>query len=199
MRIGVTKSITLFQSSPTSKGGRYMAVTVRSVCGFMFQSSPTSKGGRYIILGSYQLLLQMFQSSPTSKGGRYKLEWAELQGADLVSILAHLERWALRQTMSLYINGLRFQSSPTSKGGRYTIKGRAIASACSSFNPRPPRKVGATSAFRGVHRCPHRFNPRPPRKVGATRLNARAFDRWRVSILAHLERWALRDFRRQSR
>ena len=54
----------------------------------------------------------MFQSSPTSKGGRYT---AFNVG---VSILAHLERWALRQFW-VYLRSKLFQSSPTSKGGRY--------------------------------------------------------------------------------
>ena len=61
----------------------------------MFQSSPTSKGGRY--RDDWPNLIQddEFQSSPTSKGGRYCLEAAVKAGVNLVSILAHLERWAL--------------------------------------------------------------------------------------------------------
>ena len=60
-----------------------------------------------------------------------------------VSILAHLERWALRGFQG---NGLRvavFQSSPTSKGGRYPRRG-IVTAGRHCFNPRPPRKVGAT-------------------------------------------------------
>ncbi len=58
----------------------------------MFQSSPTSKGGRYSGTNELLRMNAMFQSSPTSKGGRY----LEREGARAVrrsvSILAHLER-----------------------------------------------------------------------------------------------------------
>ncbi len=60
-----------------------------------FQSSPTSKGGRYGAVGHQERRAARFQSSPTSKGGRY---WTALRRARIapdVSILAHLERWAL--------------------------------------------------------------------------------------------------------
>ena len=38
------------------------------------------------------------------------------------------------------------------------------------FNPRPPRKVGATQFVEAVHSMTGCFNPRPPRKVGATKM-----------------------------
>ena len=107
-----------------------------------------------------------------------------------------------------------FQSSPTPKGGRYVP---LILDQCVNwrFNPRPPRKVGATCAQCGqsanrrvsilahperwalppagttLRSTPDRFNPRPPRKVGATRQPDRDGGAGRVSILAHPERWAL--------
>ena len=61
----------------------------------MFQSSPTSKGGRYFGKMVYGRVAHGFQSSPTSKGGRYR--WGDVNHipTDSVSILAHLERWAL--------------------------------------------------------------------------------------------------------
>ena len=131
-----------------------------------------------------------------------------------VSILAHLERWALR-CGSHRGRQWKFQSSPTSKGGRYHMC-RPRPPALNCFNPRPPRKVGATNpptsfarsqtgCFNprpprkvGATLCKHEdtptcpsFNPRPPRKVGATVLRGAWEPRGRVSILAHLERWAL--------
>ena len=60
-----------------------------------------------------------------------------------VSILAHPERWALLD-----------------------YRDRSDDTLC--FNPRPPRKVGATRRERVHRRRRGRFNPRPPRKVGAT-------------------------------
>ena len=83
-----------------------------------------------------------------------------------VSILAHLERWALHCRFGGPLCLLWFQSSPTSKGGRYD-SAYDIRWRFRSFNPRPPRKVGAT--------------------MWATLVSARHI----VSILAHLERWAL--------
>ena len=38
----------------------------------------------------------------------------------------------------------------------------------SRFNPRPPRRTGATSPPFRSGRTVHRFNPRPPRRTGAT-------------------------------
>ncbi len=83
-----------------------------------------------------------------------------------VSILAHLARWALRETEHPIHYLLQFQSSPTSQGGRY-LAPSSVPRWDLCFNPRPPRKVGATQ----------------PRQL---RLLCRG-----VSILAHLARWAL--------
>ena len=133
---------TLFQSSPTSKGGRYLPARPEMDLKGMFQSSPTSKGGRYVTSTQFHTLQQLFQSSPTSKGGRYEEEplmpWVTNRfnprpprrvGATTptvllvdeyhVSILAHLEGWALRRRDCSCRAPLMFQSSPTSKGGRY--------------------------------------------------------------------------------
>ena len=56
----------------------------------LFQSSPTSKGGRYTGFLSKTGVQNQFQSSPTSKGGRYRHAAAAFQAAMQVSILAHL-------------------------------------------------------------------------------------------------------------
>ena len=84
-----------------------------------------------------------------------------------------------------------FQSSPTPKGGRYLPSREIVRSHC-SFNPRPPRKVGATSTRHYSVLRSTRFNPRPPRKVGATMVKQTISRILHVSILAHPERWALR-------
>ena len=112
---------------------------------------------------------KMFQSSPTSQGGRYLV--ATIYAALVVT----------------------FQSSPTSQGGRYTNETLAVLGA-RCFNPRPPRKVGATSEISGPAVIVPSFNPRPPRKVGATHIRQCRGECGRVSILAHLARWALPGF-----
>ena len=61
-----------------------------------------------------------------------------------------------------------FQSSPTPKGGRYS-RNAMQAWGLWCFNPRPPRKVGATLSAAIERQLLNVSNPRPPRKVGATR------------------------------
>ena len=66
---------------------------------------------------------------------------------------------------------IEFQSSPTPKGGRYLEGDPDDQGEFHSFNPRPPRKVGATKTLT----C----------SEGQT-----VPQQW-ISILAHPERWAL--------
>ncbi len=230
-----------FQSSPTSKGGRYGLSSQESISRRLFQSSPTSKGGRYTpqreagreisfvsILAhlerwalrccgcSHWLCGRGFNPRPPRKVGatltglshrpavavsilahleRWALR-AEQPGVDLsalVSILAHLERWALHAAArGRPRDQLCFNPRPPRKvGATYPLKGEKPESI--GFNPRPPRKVGATSCAKRIGWCTYSFNPRPPRKVGATRRLLIRQHRRRVSILAHLERWALRQ------
>ena len=60
-----------------------------------------------------------------------------------VSILAPLARGALPKFISAGAVIRVFQSSPPSQGGRYDVSG-AIRKRRHGFNPRPPRKGGAT-------------------------------------------------------
>ncbi len=209
-----------FQSSPTPKGGRYFFDRRVKVVGHTFQSSPTPKGGRYIRPSNSINSWSWFQSSPTPKGGRYVSNCNSTErccgfnprpprkvGATrsmsyesrrhCVSILAHPERWALRYKRPRSQAWLMFQSSPTPKGGRY---GHALDGAWCyrSFNPRPPRKVGATpkgTVTIGeliVSILAH------PERWALHRLNGIGRDGLQVSILAHPERWALRYKRPRS-
>ncbi len=138
-----------FQSSPTPKGGRYADALSRLSRGVCFNPRPLRKVGATLTLYPLPSHNNPFQSSPTPKGGRY---------------------FSVCQSLP---NSFLFQSSPTPKGGRYVparlVKGSSVAR---SFNPRPPRKVGATPPSRGL------------------------LDHQPVSILAHPERWALRSFPR---
>ena len=259
----VTPIVSQFQSSPTSKGGRYLShlsnirqevhsrTLIVSILAHlerwalrpaessptsrfdpfrMFQSSPTSKGGRYSDMRPCRSDPCMFQSSPTSKGGRYLLRlractfWSRFNprpprkvGATkifrpsdlvlLVSILAHLERWALRGRHHLIGHGLWFQSSPTSKGGRYPSRCREPTS-LPCFNPRPPRKVGATTGAADgrdvlvVSILAHLERWALPYSTDSSSFNVfsiLAHLQRRVSILAHLERWALRRIMRDKK
>ena len=138
------------------------------------------------------LIYALFQSSPTPKGGRYNI-----------------------RIFSKILSGSPFQSSPTPKGGRYKGMDRGKGN-IHCFNPRPPRKVGATSGFRCITHnnagvsilahperwalppCPElraaikrRFNPRPPERWALRRVLRYVYLGVEVSILAHPERWAL--------
>ena len=85
----------------------------------------------------------------------------------MVSILAHPERWALRASRGF--SRWRYPVSILAHPERWALRGTAIE------QPNPPTG----------------FNPRPPRKVGATMRNRREAVESDVSILAHPERWAL--------
>ena len=135
-----------------------------------------------------------FQSSPTSQSGRYQfIPQGSAPGPD-VSILAHLAKWALPLDDGTELKEISvFQSSPTSQSGRYGPSGRA------SWPPRQFQSSPTSQSGRyresptvGVRRsC---FNPRPPRKVGATVRPWKAIrGEFPVSILAHLAKWALRE------
>ena len=139
-----------FQSSPTPKGGRYGELHYLVVRHSRFQSSPTPKGGRYILVWSLAVGFQSFNPRPPRKvGATRRIRWHTTNDLE------------------------KFQSSPTPKGGRYYSNSLARSFAW----------------VQGTVDC---FNPRPPRKVGATRF----VNSWKlaflvVSILAHPERWAL--------
>ena len=154
-----------------------------------FQSSPTPKGGRYVPPGDGRPTSTCFNPRPPRKVGAtahdtsadqepdvsilaHPERWALHDGVSVgwgsrkVSILAHPERWALRASTRCSSGCSVFQSSPTPKGGRYVCE-KVCPRGLDRFNPRPPRKVGAT--------------------VGPGRKPLPAL----VSILAHPERWAL--------
>ena len=156
----------------------------------------------------------MFQSSPAPKDGRYR-EWPFLHQHVRVSILARPEGRALQYSFACcdHTTCVSILARPEGRALRDTTGGVMVV-VC--FNPRPPRRTGAT-----MMRCPTVglpgfqsspapkdgryfwdmltirlsgcFNPRPPRRTGATRQACR----WQlaaiVSILARPEGRALRS------
>src|SRR5579863_10515909 len=111
------------------------------------------------------------------------------------------------------LQSLPFQSSPAPKDGRYLPRRGSIPSRC-SFNPRPPRRTGATSVRDSVGASvwvsilarpegrallqallfvseTYSFNPRPPRRTGATPIAIHLSLNSAVSILARPEGRAL--------
>ncbi len=110
-----------------------------------FQSSPTSKGGRYRWSLNQCGEPPSFNPRPPRKVGATSYAHVAIHNSN-VSILAHLERWALRLGNLVLVMVRLFQSSPTSKGGRYATN-KSLQSNLQRFNPRPPRKVGATPNY----------------------------------------------------
>ena len=135
-------SALVFQSSPPSQGGRYGGYSEKCATQPKFQSSPPSQGGRYTRPTTRDRADRGFNPRPPRKGGatrpnsRPRLEM-------VVSILAPLARGALLCSTTNRLFMTLFQSSPPSQGGRYfqLIHPRRFLPC---FNPRPPRKGGAT-------------------------------------------------------
>ena len=126
-----------------------------------------SREGHVLDIGK----IRQFQSSPTSKGGRYDRVYTVkmVDESNMVSILAHLERWALRDWPTIKSADCMFQSSPTSKGSGAT---RRPGITSRLFQSSPTSKGGRYDEGAWPSPCSYR----------------------NVSILAHLERWALREF-----
>ena len=61
----------VFQSSPVTKDGRYVTITLRRGRCSRFQSSPVTKDGRYGSFLGHRGSGCRFQSSPVTKDGRY--------------------------------------------------------------------------------------------------------------------------------
>ena len=130
-----------FQSSPTPKGGRYAALKRAPALRRCFNPRPPRKVGATSSAVPHTQSFGKFQSSPTPKGGRYEQALRDLSGHD------------------------KFQSSPTPKGGRYVFSALRDGKIY-GFNPRPPRKVGATAVL-GVATYQHaRFQSSPTPKGG---------------------------------
>ena len=107
-----------------------------------------------------------------------------------VSILARPEGRALRNAQVNAKGFAPFQSSPAPKGGRYSTR-RGFPPSVLRFNPRPPRRAGATWEQLHQNLAAKGFNPRPPRRAGATCVPCTLAYTRCVSILARPEGRAL--------
>jgi len=86
-----------------------------------------------------------------------------------VSILAHLERWALPQTSCNTAEGPKFQSSPTSKGGRYN-QDKDIEAFRQMFQSSPTSKGGRYTVRSSVPSRLDVFQSSPTSKGGRYRM-----------------------------
>ena len=203
-----------FQSSPAPKDGRYVspefARQVVEVVSILARPEGRALRAGFCVYHSRQCVSILARP----EGRALPDQVAVHAGEGEVSILARPEGRALLSPTVDTEQYTLFQSSPAPKDGRYgrydrdalvsvvsilaRPEGRALlvmAGACASgigFNPRPPRRTGATKRMtwhgcngsfqsspapkdgRYCHysrcwRSPHRFNPRPPRRTGATR------------------------------
>ncbi len=132
-----------FQSSPAPKGGRYKQLNLLRA-GTKIVSILARPEGRALpipIMPSTCILRVSILARPE---GRALPAVAIAKAATIaVSILARPEGRALLEQQLTDAIAAQFQSSPAPKGGRYQFSGTAIKQP-TSFNPRPPRRAGAT-------------------------------------------------------
>ena len=133
-----------------------------------FQSSPAPKDGRYVPAYRCPIRFDSFNPRPPRRTGATFL-LTGLPLFDQVSILARPEGRALRRRSGYSSLHSLFQSSPAPKDGRYAAD-RGVEVPLASFNPRPPRRTGATTSRFSRQPRSACFNPRPPRRTGATLL-----------------------------
>ena len=136
-------------------------------------------------------MLSRFNPRPPRKVGATGREYG-LFGYFSVSILAHLARWALRAGGK--DEGITLRVSILAHLARWALQARSarLCLPVPCFNPRPPRKVGATSISSSLGTDATRFQSSPTSQGGRYE-TAKGVQRYDldVSILAHLARWAL--------
>ena len=133
---------------------------------YAFQSSPIPKDGRYCLAEEVQQRVWCFNPRPSRRMGATDTVSTQSTQHPKVSILAHPEGWALRLYKFKACKGMSgFQSSPIPKDGRYLMNGRTH-SVVRCFNPRPSRRMGATSKPTNCHAATRRFQSSPIPKDG---------------------------------
>ena len=156
----------LFQSSPTPKGGRYGLHRPARYLLASFNPRPPRRAGA--TRGNYGLTQYLNVSILAHPEGRALLIYRLGRiSHERVSILAHPEGRALPVPNVLDVYAIQFQSSPTPKGGRYPA-GRGYRWAIDEFQSSPTPKGGRYGATIDETFTYSGFNPRPPRRAGAT-------------------------------
>ena len=134
-----------FQSSPAPKDGRYAHDTFLFRLSKSFNPRPPRRTGATRLGKTLAVRLNGFNPRPPRRtGATVRSQYVCFMV--LVSILARPEGRALPQHQLTLCCLPVFQSSPAPKDGRYPSR-RARLSRCRSFNPRPPRRTGATSTL----------------------------------------------------
>ena len=114
----------------------------------MFQSSPTSRGGRYNTAFCRAFECPGFQSSPTSRGGRYSRPVCTMDRTiPCFNPRPPLEVGATAVETFYDSKHPRFNPRPPLEVGA-TGEREPPARDQDSFNPRPPLEVGATNGFK---------------------------------------------------
>ena len=133
-----------FNPRPSRKRGATCAAGSAHGTKFLFQSSPLSQEGRYVACSDHSHAAKTFQSSPLSQEGRYISRDAIRASPSGVSILAPLARGALQVDMRK-IHDIKAVSilAPLARGA---LPAQPVVRTAQNFcfNPRPSRKRGAT-------------------------------------------------------
>ena len=186
-----TRSSSTFQSSPTPKGGRNLHADRRiHYVSTGFNPRPPRRAGATGTTGGVPDVSNGFQSSPTPKGGRNP-NGANANATGSTGFNPRPPRRAGATTAGLPCQPVThlFQSSPTPKGGRNPANSGSPAEAIYAFQSSPTPKGGRNPlGERRISPHPPGFNPRPPRRAGATaQIEPQIHIRETVSILAHPE------------
>ncbi len=154
-----------------------------------FQSSPAPKDGRYVDAFACSWPRPSFNPRPPRRTGATRRRRRPAHRA-LVSILARPEGRALQWAGDAERASRAFQSSPAPKDGRYSEFPSSVHSPY-EFQSSPAPKDGRYWSDIRASAARARFNPRPPRRTGATAGRRRRGRHGHVSILARPEGRAL--------
>ncbi len=179
--------VSMFQSSPSPKAGRYDRAVLRLGGHPCFNPRPARRPGATRIEDGEVAAWFHVSILAQPEGRALRRRLATIEGLLKVSILAQPEGRALLQRADVLQWRHVFQSSPSPKAGRYILaavvvhgqelvsilaqpEGRALRddrrpwqSSNASFNPRPARRPGATAVGNAgsVYRTMFQSSPSP--------------------------------------
>ncbi len=155
-----------------------------------FQSSPAPKDGRYVPIACIRRDMGGFNPRPPRRTGATITDSIDYARRNRFNPRPPRRTGATTKNQSQAALDLRFQSSPAPKDGRYSAL-EAVSPAAVWFQSSPAPKDGRYYGYRGGTRTRPGFNPRPPRRTGATRGRYPRIADPFVSILARPEGRAL--------